>query len=152
MVRQQNAGLRKLCACPRRNWPKCAHDWYFNFKPRGGKPWRFSLDIEHGQRIKSKGEAEIMADRIRTEIRAGTFVRAADRRKAAAIAPAIPESVTLAAFVPIYLERVSQVRERNKSWKNDRYMFARIAAFILPDGSRLGEKPSAPSPRTTSRP
>ena len=140
MVRHDNDGLRKLCACARRNWPKCTHDWYFNFKPRGGKAWRFSLDVEIGQRLKSKADAEELADRIRTEIRAGTFVRAADRRKAAMNAPALPAGVTLAAFATTYLERVSEVRERNKSWTNDRYMFAQVAAFPLPDGSRLGDK------------
>jgi hypothetical protein len=36
---------------------------------------------------------------------------------------------------------VSEVRERNKSWKNDKFMFAQVAAFTLPDGSRLGDKP-----------
>jgi hypothetical protein len=38
---------------------------------------------------------------------------------------------------------VSEVRERNKSWTNDQYMFAQLAAFSLSDGSRLGDKPLA---------
>jgi hypothetical protein len=37
-------------------------------------------------------------------------------------------------------ERVSQVRERNKNWKNDRSMFGQLAEFRLTDGSRLGDK------------
>src|SRR5216684_4319923 len=119
--RHDNNGLRKLCDCPRRNWPKCSHDWYFNFKPRGGKPWRFSLDVEIGRRMKSKGDAEAEAAPIRADILAGTFVRAADRRQAAIAAPATnAAAVTLEAFAAIYLARVSQVRERNKSWTNDR--------------------------------
>lgn len=43
-TRHHNDGLRKLCTCARRNWPKCSHPWHFNFKPRGGQAWRFSLD------------------------------------------------------------------------------------------------------------
>jgi len=50
--------------------------------------------------------------------------------------PAAP--VTLEVFAASYLERVSEVRERNKSWKNDRYMFAQLAAFQRLDGTRLG--------------
>ncbi len=138
--RHDNNGLRKICDCPRRNWPKCSHDWHFNFKPRGGQPWRFSLDVELGRRIASKGDAEREAARIRAEILAGTFVRASDRRKAAHTAPTTPDAITLEAFAAIYLARVSQVRERNKSWTNDRYMFAQLAAFALRDGSRLGDK------------
>ena len=141
MLRHDNGGLRTLCAFPRRNWPKLyARLVFHTSNPAAVSPGASVSMSSTASGSKSKGEAEIMADRIRTEIRAGTFVRAADKRKAAAIAPAIPESVTLAAFVPIYLERVSQVRERNKSRKIDRYMFAQIAAFILPDGSRLGDK------------
>ena len=44
MNRQRNGGLRKICACPRRQWPKCRHSWYLNFKLRGGPAYRLSLD------------------------------------------------------------------------------------------------------------
>jgi len=53
---------------------------------------------------------------------------------------ATPEAVTLEKFAATYLERVSEVRERNKSWKNDKFMFAQVAGFGLLDGSRLGDK------------
>jgi hypothetical protein len=46
--------------------------------------------------------------------------------------------VTLTTFATTYLARVSAVRERNKSWTNDRHMFAQLARFALRDGSRLG--------------
>jgi hypothetical protein len=46
MMTRRNNGLRKLCGCTRRNWSKCPHPWHFNFKLRGGKAWRFSLDTE----------------------------------------------------------------------------------------------------------
>ena len=140
-MRQRNHGLRKLCTCPRRNWPKCSHSWYFNFKPRGGPAYQFSLDVEIGKHVETKEAAKAEADRIRGEIREGTFIRASERRKAAQVAVATtPEAVTLEKFASIYLERVSQVRERNKSWTNDRSQFAKIAAFQLVDGSRLGDK------------
>ena len=85
-ARHRNGGLRKRCGCPRKVWPKCAHDWHFNFKPRGGSAWRFSLDVEAGRRIDSKTDAERLAGDIRAAINAGTYVRAADRRKAGAVA------------------------------------------------------------------
>jgi len=83
-MRQKNNGLRKLCDCSRRNWPKCSHSWYFNFKPRGGRPYQFSLDVELGVHLETKEAAQTEVDRIRTEIRAGTFVPAAERRRAGA--------------------------------------------------------------------
>lgn len=138
--RRSNNGLRKRCDCPRRNWAKCPHDWHFNFKPRGGTPWRFSLDVEVGRRMKNKEEAKTEADRIRTEIRAGTYVRIADRRKAEAATAPAADAITLEKFAATYVERVSEVRERNKSWKNDQYMLTQLAAFTLTDGSRLGDK------------
>jgi integrase len=88
-----------------------------------------------------KEDAKAEADRIRDAIRAGTFVRAAERRAAATSQPAAtPDATTLETFAATYLERVSEVRERNKSWKNDKHMFAQIASFLSVDGSRLGEK------------
>ena len=75
--RARTYGLRKVCDCGRRQWPKCPHTWHFSFKPRGGRRWRFSLDIELGHHIASKTEADTEADRIRTELRNGTFQPAA---------------------------------------------------------------------------
>lgn len=94
-TRHDNDGLRKLCGCTRRTWAKCDHPWHFNFKPKGGAPpadwlatpgrdgrprdpakwpgYRFSLDVHVGREIRSKTEAEALADEIRTEIRAGRF-------------------------------------------------------------------------------
>ena len=43
MSRHQNDGLRKICGCARRAWPKCPHPWHFNFKLKGGRSHRFSL-------------------------------------------------------------------------------------------------------------
>src|ERR1700722_1598270 len=68
----RNSGLRKICSCPRRSWPKCPHPWHFNFCWRG-TPYRFSLGRYAGKEITGKTEAETLADHIRGEIRAGTF-------------------------------------------------------------------------------
>ncbi len=71
--RHRNGGLRKVCGCSRRTWPKCPHSWYLNFKPKGGPSYRLSLDKECGKHLDSKSDAEKQADRIRGEIRDGTF-------------------------------------------------------------------------------
>jgi hypothetical protein len=98
-----------------------------NFKPRGGPAYRLSLDVELDKQLETKEEAQKEAERIRGEIRAGTFRRAAERRNAAPAPATTPDVITLEKFSKTYLERVSEVRERNKSWRNDQYMFARIA-------------------------
>ena len=134
-MRHRNNGLRKLCDCSRRHWPKCSHDWHFNFKPRGGPSYRFSLDVEVGRPLKSKTEAEGEAERIRTEIRAGTFVRASARASASEPKPI---GVTLDAFALLYIERQAQTSGK-KTWKNDEHMLAQLRAFRRPDGTRLGE-------------
>jgi integrase len=140
-VRHRNDHVRKLCTCARRNWPKCRHSWYFNFKPAGGPAYRFSLDVELGHPVATKEAATAEAERIRGEIRAGVFIRATERRKFTPAPAATPDGITLETFAARYVERVSEVRERNTSWKNDKYMFAQVAAFQVPDGSRLGDKP-----------
>ncbi len=72
MTRSRNGGLHKRCACPRRNWAKCRHSWHFAFK-HGGVHHRFSLDRGARRQIDSKVEALKESDRLRSEIRAGTF-------------------------------------------------------------------------------
>lgn len=130
--RQQNRGLRKICGCPRRVWGKCRHPWHFNYKVRGGQSYRFSLDTEVDQPIKSKGEAEAAADHIRTAIRAGTFARRTEASPAAAVTPA--SALTLEAFGQKYFERVGKPASANT-----RACFRQLVAFLL-NGERLGEK------------
>ena len=100
--RHDNKGLRKLCGCARRSWAKCDHPWHFNFKPPHGRPpadwlaetgrdgrprdpqkwpgYRFSLDAHFGRAIRSKTEAEALADDLRVAMRAGTFGATAPAR------------------------------------------------------------------------
>ena len=76
-TRKTNDGIRKRCDCPRRSWAKCPHGWHFGFH-HDGREHRYSLDKiarSRGQRPPaSKTEAEAWRDRLRNEIRTGTFV------------------------------------------------------------------------------
>lgn len=140
-TRHHNDGLRKLCDCSRRNWPKCSHPWHFNYKPRGGKAWRFSLDAEIGRRIKDKTEAETLATNIRDAINAGTFVRAADRRKAGGVAAtdALPIETLGATYFKTYTNR----KTGKALSKNERYRWDLImrTSIVRPNGVtvRFGE-------------
>jgi integrase len=129
--RHSNNGLRKICDCPRRNWPKCSHDWHFNYKPRGGKPWRFSLDVEIGRRIENKGEAEKLANDIRSAINAGTFVRAAERRRTAAATPSAADILTIEQLGKTYFKhyrnhKTGQALSQNEQYRWDLVMRTEI--------------------------
>ena len=77
MPRKVHDGIRKRCVCPRRQWPKCPHPWHFSLH-HGGKEHRYSLDkLAHARGARaptSKSEASMWRDRLRSEIRSGTFV------------------------------------------------------------------------------
>jgi integrase len=70
-----NDGLMKRCGCPRRQWAKCRHPWYFGFG-HGGRLIRLALN-KHANKVPGywmpKSEAETLRDAIRGKIRAGTF-------------------------------------------------------------------------------
>jgi integrase len=73
-----NDGLQKRCGCPRRQWAKCSHPWYFNFGYRG-KGVRLSLNKHANKPLgywMPKSEAETLRDTIRAAVRAGTFCEA----------------------------------------------------------------------------
>jgi hypothetical protein len=107
-MRHRN-GVKKRCPCGPKNWPKCVHEWQFDYKPRGGPRYRFSLDAELGRHLTSKTEAEEQAIRIRSEILAGTFQRATDRH---AKAPATQSTVTFRLFGDIWMA-VGQVSSQD---------------------------------------
>ena len=90
--------MSKRCPCPRRAWVKCTHGWFFNFKPKGGKGVRISLDAHFNRHIDSKIEAEGLAADLRKAIRAGTFGRATPR-----------DSMTLDQLVTTYLDRYVKI-------------------------------------------
>ncbi|MDP3720023.1 MAG: site-specific integrase [Acidobacteriota bacterium] len=97
--RHQNKGLRKHCDCPRRAWAKCQHAWHFNFQPRGGQGYRFSLDKHFNRHIDSKTEAEDLAADLRKQIRAGTFGQ-----------PMPLQAMTMQQLADVYYERHVQVK------------------------------------------
>jgi integrase len=145
----RNNGLRKICGCRKANWTRCAHAWHFNFKPRSGPPFRFSLDAELGRHIDSKTEAEKEATNIRAAILAGTFERAADRvarkqREAEETArrPTSGSVVTFDAYTKIYVERASQASGKT-TWKTDKWLLGRVADHLAAGGRRLGDMPIA---------
>ena len=90
MKRHRNDGLTKRCDCRRRDWAKCGHPWHLAFMWQR-QHYRWSL----GARITSKTEAKAEADRIRDQIRAGTFGPQA----------ASPAPVTLEQLMDVYFER-----------------------------------------------
>ncbi len=124
----RNANIRKICGCSRRNWPKCAHPWHFNYQPAGGAEVRFSLDVETRTHVKTKGEAERLATDFKAKIDAGTFVRVKDRQKPAAGAALDgSKDVSLRTFADRYVEEASG--RGKKTWTNDKHMLNRLCGF-----------------------
>lgn len=140
-TRSHNDGLRKRCGCARRLWPKCSHDWHFNYKPRGGRAWRFSLDVEFSRHIESKTEAEKLAGDIRTAINAGTFVRAAERRRAGVLAATDP--LTLEQLGATYFTTYTSHKTGKPLSRNERYRWDLImrTSIMRANGTtaRVGE-------------
>jgi integrase len=135
--RHRNSGLRKRCECPRKNWPKCRHSWYLNFKPRSGPHYQLSLDRELGHQIGTKSEAQEIADRLRAEIRAGTFRASSTIPATAASVPAL----TFRAFANVWQERRG---DQLVSAPLDKYRLKTISAFVLPGTQPpliFGDKP-----------
>jgi integrase len=94
-----------VCGCLRRQWPKCAHAWYFSFQWKGVH-YRFSLDKQIGTRVESKTEAETEAEKFRIQIREGTF-----QRETPVPAPDA-KAMTVQALMSLYAERVVVTRSQ----------------------------------------
>jgi integrase len=137
--RGRHHGVQKVCGCGRSRWPKCAHAWYFRYKPRGGQRWQFSLDVELGKHFKAMTDAVEAAAPIRAAILAGTFRRT---NGAPAAEPAATTSITLDQFVPIYIERASKASGK-RTWKDDAHRLSRLREHRTLDGRRLGDVPLA---------
>lgn len=126
-----NNGLRKMCDCSRRNWPKCSHAWHFSFSWRGNS-YRRSLDRFDGKPVESKTDAERIADELRRDIRNG-------RPPSDAVSK--PElGGTRAAIVPA---EAKNLRQAGKSWhtkrgyqlvasRDNEYRLKRFCDFVLP--------------------
>ena len=72
MTRHRHDGIRKICRCSRRQWPKCGHSYHFAFFHRN-RPHRYSLSRLLGRPVTTYQDARAEADRLRAAIRAGTF-------------------------------------------------------------------------------
>ena len=99
MKRRRHDGLTKRCDCRRRDWAKCGHPWHLAFMWRR-QHYRLSL----GPTITSKTEAKAEADRIRDQIRAGTYGPQAS-----------PAPVTLGQLMAVYFERYVRVHRARVS-------------------------------------
>jgi integrase len=137
-TRHRNSGLRKRCGCSRKVWPKCPHSWFLNFKPRGGPPYRLSLDRELGRRVESKSEAKAAATMIRAAILAGTFHASTSTPNAAA-------SLTFGDVAVRYLDAYVRSRLRPRSVEQAKYHLAALQRAEIPGANgalvRLADKP-----------
>lgn len=81
MPKRTNDGLKKRCGHKRKTWTDCSCPWWFGFH-HAGEEYRFSLTklaLARGvEPPKSKDEAVTWRDRLRAEIRSGTFVDPGD--------------------------------------------------------------------------
>lgn len=129
----RNRGLRKICDCARSKWAKCVHPWHFSFKWLG-KDHRGSLDRYMGQHIDSKTEAEASADRIRAEIRAGTFGGFKAGSGVPANAKPQPEQLSFASYAKVWDEGRGYQLARPR---DNRYRIGVISSFVLPGTNPL---------------
>jgi integrase len=137
-ARHRNSGLRKRCRCPRKVWPKCPHSWFLNFKPRGGPPYRLSLDRELGRHVNSKNEAEATATRIRAAILTGTFRTSTSAGNGAA-------PLTFRDVAARYLDVYVRARLRPRTAEQAGYHLAALQRAEIPGANgtlvRLADKP-----------
>ena len=77
MPKRTHDGIRKRCTCGSRAWAKCPHPWHFGFHFRGTEH-RYSFEAIARARGEQPPvgltEARTWRDRLRAEIRSGTFV------------------------------------------------------------------------------
>ena len=145
MKRQPNRGLRKICRCARKRWAGCPHPWHYNFK-YGDIHYRGSLDILLDRHLDTRDDAQAVVDRIKTTVRdhapssTDELRRLLKAERPKAQAPVVGS--TLATVGSLYVENVSRVRERNKSWRDDAAMVKTLCAFHI-DGTPLGKKAMA---------
>ena len=135
MTHHRYDGLRKICGCPRRQWPKCRHSFHLAFF-HDGVHHRFSLSRLLGRPVTTYQDARAEADALRTAIRAGTFPPSP--------ANPVPEPTaeTLETFGALWFERA--VSQTKRSASSDAAMLRRICAFALerPGGAvRFGTVP-----------
>jgi integrase len=139
MPQNRNGGLRKRCACPRRNWAKCPHGWHLNYKPKGGPHYRISLDRELRRHVDSKSEAVKEALKIRVAIDEGTF------RSPTTSAEGGATSLTFADVASRYRASYVQTRLRPRTAEQAGYHLAALERAQVPGPTgtlvRIADKP-----------
>jgi integrase len=140
MPRRTNDGIKKRCTHKRKTWNDCACPWWFGFH-HGGREYRYSLTkLAHARGEKapvSKDDALGWRDRLRDEIRGGTFIDpdTLPPKPAESLTATPREVLSLRAFLVKYLERRDPPVPAN-----DRGCLNRFAAFEI-DGQALGASP-----------
>ena len=124
-ARHRNGGLRKRCACPRRNWPKCSHPWHLNFKWQEVH-YRLSLDREAGRPITGKSDAQAEAERIRNAIRDGRFRPYNDNSGTTCA------SLSFARFADIYVKEHVTKFCKTSALRNVPSMRRRVEPVLVP--------------------
>jgi integrase len=142
MPKRTYDGIKKRCACRRKKWAKCIHPWHFSFH-YGGVEHRVSLDriarARGERRPTTKGDATKWRDRLRAEIRDGTFVEPA-------ASPTVSTTLTLGDVADEYLKRHVRIPTRRLRAKREMETLiavARRAVIPAAHGAtvRLEEKP-----------
>lgn len=102
MPKRTNDGLSKRCEHARKGWRDCSCPWWFGFY-HDGREYRFSLTKITSARgepaPRSKEEAITLRDRLRAEIRLGTFIGGVK------LPPPIETRLTFGDVVDQYLKR-----------------------------------------------
>jgi len=125
--RQRNDGLRKICNCSLRSWPRCEHPWYFSFKPKGKPRVRVSLDRYKGEHVALLEDAKTIAAELRTAVANDTYPPQAQSSRESAPA------VTYQIAAERWLAHVPLLRGKNRGNArsyNDRHKIDAICAFV----------------------
>lgn len=101
--RKRKTGIRKVCGCARSQWTRCRHGWHFALQYKGAT-YRYSFASVTGNEVTSETEAETAYQRVKLEIKDGTFRRPGET-------PVITrESLTLRGLLDVYKTRVVEGR------------------------------------------
>jgi hypothetical protein len=131
MVPSRNHGVRKVCACGKARWPKCAHSWYFNFTLAGGQAYRFSLDKHLGRRVVTKSEATAEAVSIRAAIREGRFQTGAPETSEP------PDALTVSKLVAAYQQQHLEAYKRRSASAEAARLRIAMRTEIAREGRRV---------------
>ncbi len=63
MPKRTHDGIKKRCDCPKKQWAKCRHPWWFNFH-HGGREHRYSLDTIAHSRTSASSPPERVVERL----------------------------------------------------------------------------------------